>query len=102
MTAKADQLRIIQAWVDSGEPRVRTIVRVCDTYKLSYPKAQALVSEALSDIAGTIAAIERPEFLAQQMSRLETLAVKAQEEGNLAVALGCFKELHALARLHGS
>jgi len=100
MTAKADQLRIIQAWVDSGEPRVRTIVRVCDTYKLSYPKAQALVSEALSDIAGTIAAIERPEFLAQQMTRLEALAVKAQDEGNLAVALGCYRELHALAKLH--
>ena len=43
--------------------------------------------------------VERAEYVAQQMTRLEALAVKAQEEGNLAVALGCYKELHALAKL---
>ena len=43
--------------------------------------------------------VERAAYVAQQMTRLEALAVKAQEEGNLAVALGCYKELHALAKL---
>lgn len=77
-------------------------MRCCDRWKLSMPKAQQLVSHVMRDAAGSLASIERPEFLAQQMTRLEALAVKAQDEGNLAVALGCYKELHALAKLHNS
>jgi hypothetical protein len=36
------------------------------------------------------------------MTRLEALATKAQENGNLAVALAAFKELNALAGLHAA
>jgi|TARA_Y100000015_G_scaffold10987_1_gene10453 hypothetical protein len=45
--------------------------------------------------------VERSEFLAQQMTRLEALAAKAQEDGQLGVALGCYRELHMLASLTG-
>jgi flagellar basal body rod protein FlgB len=102
MDHKEQQLQTIQGWVDSGESRVRTIMRVCETYDLSYPQAAALVTEAIKVVSGTLAQIDRPEFLAQQMSRLEALAVKAQESGNLAVTLNCYKELHMLAKLHAS
>jgi hypothetical protein len=78
---------------------VSTIWRVCDAFDLSYPKAAALVHGTLADVTKTVSGIERSEFLAQQMTRLEALAAKAQEEGQLSVALGAYRELHALARL---
>jgi hypothetical protein len=45
--------------------------------------------------------ISRQDFAAQQMVRLEALAARAQEEGNLTVALNAYRELHVLAGLHG-
>lgn len=92
----------VRAWVNSGEPRMQTIVRASDQWGLSHAKASRLVHQAVNEAADTLGCIERREFLAQQMTRLEALTVRAQEEGNLAVALGCIKELNALAKLHGS
>ena len=93
---KAEQIR---RWIDSGESRIRTINRVCKEYGVSYADAQSLVSD---DMAGTMASlqIERQEFLAQQIARMEALAVRAQEDDQLNVALGAFKELHLLAGLY--
>lgn len=79
---------------------MRTVTRVCDAIGCSLPTAQRLVQEAVQEEATLIDTIDRQEFLAQQMSRLEALAVRAQEEGNLSVALSAFKELHALVGLH--
>ena len=101
MDVQSNQHKLIRQWVDSGESRVCTIVRSCSKWKLSYGDAQTLVQAALHDVAEVIGGIDRQEFLAQQMTRLEALAVKAQADGNLAVALGCYRELHHLAGLHG-
>ena len=90
----------VRAWVDSGEPRMRTIVRTADAYGLSHVEASRLVHEVLSEVMQTVGNIDRQEFMAQQLTRLEALAVKAQDEGNLGVALAAFKEMHALIGLH--
>lgn len=80
---------------------MRTVVRVAAEYELSHAEAQRLVQEVLSEVVSAVGSIDRQEFLAQQLTRLEALAVKAQDEGNLNVALGAYKEIHALAGLHG-
>ena len=77
-------------------------MRCTEAFKFSYPEAQEAVTAVMREVKGQLAQIDRPEFLAQQMTRLEALAVKAQEEGNLAVALGAYKELNQLAKLHAS
>lgn len=94
-----DKHEQIRRWIDSGESRIRTINKACKAYGISYAEAQSLVSDTM---AGTVASmqIDRAEFLAQQMTRMEALAVRAQEEDQLGVALGAFKELHALAGLY--
>lgn len=91
---------VIRAWVDSGEPRMRTIVRVADEWGLTHAEASHLVHQVLTEVVDTVGGIDRQEFLAQQMTRLEALAVKAQDEGQLSVALNAFKEMHALIGLH--
>lgn len=59
-----------------------------------------MVHEVLAEVVSTVGDIDRQEFLAQQMTRLEALAVKAQDEGHLGVALSAFKEMHLLIGLH--
>lgn len=100
MTQSKVDRGIIRAWVDSGEPRMRTIVRVADEWGLPHAEATRLVHEVLADVVSAVGGIDRKEFLTQQMTRLESLAVRAQEEGNLGVALGAYRELHALIGLH--
>jgi hypothetical protein len=78
---------------------MRTIVRVADMYGLSHHESHRLVHDVLADVVSTVGDIDRQEFLAQQITRLETLAVRAQEEGNLSVALSAYRELHALVGL---
>lgn len=102
MKVTDEQDRLIREWIELGEPRMRTEMRCCDRWGLSLPQAQQLVAYVMRDVAGSLRNIERPEFLAQQMTRLEALAAKAQEDGHLGVALGCYKELHALAKLHAT
>lgn len=96
---KQAQLRQIRAWVDTGESRMQTIMRVCDAWGMDFASASVLVQMALKDVVDLLGSVEKQEFLAQQMSRLEALAIRAQEEGNLNVALSCYKELHQLAGL---
>lgn len=99
MMDKQAQLRQIRAWVDTGESRMQTIMRVCDAWGMDFASASVLVQMALKDVVDLLGSVEKQEFLAQQMSRLEALAIRAQEEGNLNVALSCYKELHQLAGL---
>jgi hypothetical protein len=91
---------VVRAWVDSGEPRMQTIMRAADQWGLSHAEASRLVHEVLQEVVETVGGIDRSEFMAQQLTRLEALAVKAQEDGNLGVALSAFKEMHALIGLH--
>lgn len=100
MNNRAYQLQTVRAWIDTGEPRMHTILRACEEWNLSYAKSQSLVQDALKGVVDVVAGIDRQEFLVQQLSRLEALAVKAQEEGSLGVALGAFKEIHALIGLY--
>lgn len=100
MTQSRVDKGVIRAWVDSGEPRMRTIVRVADEWGLTHAEASRLVHEVLAEVVSTVGDIDRQEFLAQQMTRLEALAVKAQDEGQLSVALNAFKEMHLLIGLH--
>lgn len=99
MASKSEQKAIIRTWIDTGESRVTTILRVCEEYSLTYTKAAALVQAAVRDVVVAAESIERTEFLAQQMARLESLAVTAQAKGQYSVALGCYRELHQLAGL---
>jgi hypothetical protein len=99
MTDRDAQLQQVRTWLETGEPRMRTISRACAAWDLGIGAAQDLVRDALREVSGVMATIERPEFLAQQITRLEALAARAMEEGNLSVALAAYRELHALARL---
>lgn len=101
MRAKAYKEAKKQAitWLDMGWPRHRIDDGLYELYKAT-PEDTSLILKEIRHEQQSSLCIERPEFLAQQMTRLEALAVKAQDEGNLAVALGCYRELHALAKLH--
>ena len=94
-----EALGLATLWTRGGMSRAMVEVRLCGQYDIDIEGARALISVASASLAESVASQHRPEFVAQQMDRLEALAVKAQEEGNLAVALGCYKELHALAKL---
>ena len=87
-------------WLDMGWPRHRIDEHLSKSYNATPEDTTLLLSEIRHEQQGAMS-IDRQQFLAQQMIRLEALAVKAQEEGNLPVALGCLKELNLLAGLHG-
>lgn len=89
------QLRI---WLEMGWPR-RRINEECFNFGINPLQATEIINEIRHEQKDDMS-IERAEFLAQQMARLEQLIMQAQEEGNLGVALGCIKELNALAKLH--
>lgn len=89
----------IQLWLDMGWPRWRVNQGCNEQLDINPEIADELIQEIRHEQQQALA-IDRQDFLAQQMVRLEALAVKAQEEGNLGVALGAFKEMHALIGLH--
>lgn len=102
MKAKARSEAKKQAilWLDMGWPRHRIDEQLYLSYSATPEDTTLLLKEIRHEQQNALS-IERQEFLAQQMTRLEALAVRAQEEGNLSVALGCYKELHQLAGLVG-
>jgi hypothetical protein len=99
-TVRKQAKRDVILWLDMGWPRHRIDEQLFATYDAT-PEDTTLLIKEVRHLQQQGLDIERPEFLAQQMTRLEALAVKAQEEGQLGVALGAYKELHALAGLHG-
>ena len=89
----------IQLWLDLGWPRWQ-INRACIEQLDTNPETADEIIQEIRHEQQQALTIDRHEFMAQQMTRLEALAVKAQDEGNLGVALGAFKEMHALIGLY--
>ena len=89
----------IQLWLDMGWPRWRINQACNEQLDLNPEAADDLIKEIRHEQQQALT-IDRAEFLVQQLTRLEALAVKAQDEGNLGVALGAFKEMHQLVGLH--
>lgn len=96
---KPARIAALQLWVDQGWPAHRLHQKAADLWQLNADETDSLLDEIRS-ANKTALSIDRAEFLAQQMTRIEALAAKAMEADNLAVALGAFKELHALAGLY--
>ena len=99
---RAQAKKQARVWVEMGWHHARIDERLYDVFNATPIETSEILKEIRHEQAAQLADINRPEFLAQQMTRLEALAVKAQEEGNLAVALGAYKELNQLAKLHAS
>jgi hypothetical protein len=97
---RKDQLRVVKQWLDLSWPRHRIYESAAQAWDFDNDQTDALISDARSEYKSSMS-VERSEFLAQQMTRLEALAAKAQEDGQLGVALGCYRELHMLASLTG-
>ncbi|MGI9313555.1 MAG: hypothetical protein ACR2PN_02535 [Luminiphilus sp.] len=97
---RKDQLRVAKQWLDLSWPRHRIYESAAQAWEFNHAETDALIAEVRSEYKSSMS-VERTEFLAQQMTRLEALAAKAQEDGQLGVALGCYKELHLLASLVG-
>lgn len=93
-----DQLRL---WLDMGWPRWQINKACIEQLDIDPEFVDELIKEIRHEQQLALS-IDRADFLAQQMTRLEALATKAQENGNLAVALAAFKELNALAGLHAA
>jgi hypothetical protein len=89
----------IQLWLDMAWPRWQINKACIEQLDINPETADELIREIRHEQQQALS-IDRHEFMAQQMIRLEALAVKAQDEGNLGVALGAFKEMHALIGLH--
>jgi hypothetical protein len=89
----------IQAWVDAGWTEQRIANSCHSAWKLGKAEVREIL-KALRNESKEALEMERAEFMAQQMTRIESLAGRAIEEGNLAVALGAYKELHMLAGLY--
>ena len=96
---KSARIAALQLWVDQGWPAHRLKQKAADLWGISADETDALLDEIRSANKDALS-INRPEFLAQQMTRIEALAAKAMEADNLTVALGAFKELHLLAGLY--
>lgn len=96
---KSDRIAALQLWVDQGWPMHRLHQKASDLWNIDADETETLLEEIRAASRSALS-IDRADFLAQQMTRLEALAVKAQEENNLTVALGAFKELHVLAGLY--
>jgi hypothetical protein len=101
MRAKARSEAKKQAilWLDMGWPRHRIDERLYEMWDATPAETTEILKEIRHEQKDSLS-IERAEFLAQQMTRLEALASRAVDQDNLAVALGAFKELHALAGLY--
>ena len=97
---RSAMIAALQLWTDQGWPRHRLEEKASDLWGLSHEELSQLLGE-IRLRSKQAYAIDRPEFLAQQMTRIEALAARATEEGNLTVALACYRELHSLARLTG-
>jgi len=92
------QLRL---WLDMGWPRWRINNACWESLDLDPETADELIKEIRHEQQGELT-IERSEFMTQQLIRLEALATKAQEDGNLGVALSAYKEMHLLIGLHAA
>lgn len=92
------QLRL---WLDMSWPRWRINNACWEIFDVDPETADELIKEIRHEQQHELT-IERSEFLTQQMIRLEALAAKAQEDGNLGVALGAYKEMHLLIGLHAA
>jgi len=88
----------VSLWLDMGWPRWRINNACLETFDGDPEFVDGLIREIRHE-QGVDQDLDRREFLAQQLTRLEALATKAQDDGNLAVALGAFKEMHALTGL---
>jgi hypothetical protein len=86
-------------WLDMGWPRHRIDGKLFELWNASPAETTEILKEVRHEQQQGLQ-IDRLAFMAQQITRLEALAARAQEDGNLAVALGCYRELHLLARLH--
>ena len=91
----------IQQWINNGWPRFRIYDTAHKLYGVSRQDVNEIVS-SIRDETRRSFQIDRPEFVSQQLERLESLAAKAIEDGNLSVALGAYREIHALIGLHAA
>lgn len=91
----------VRLWLDMGWPRWRVNNGCLEQFDADPEFVDALIQEIRHEQQHELT-IEKVDFLSQQMIRLEALALKAQEDGNLGVALGAFKEMHALVGLYGA
>ena len=90
----------VRLWLDMSWPRWQINNACLEQFDADPEFADELIREIRHEQQDELS-LEKVEFLSQQMIRLEALALKAQEGGNLAVALGAFKEMHALVGLYG-
>ena len=97
---RAELKRQLRLWLDMSWPRWRINEGCWDLFNANPETVDEIVAEIRHEQGGHMD-ISRQDFAAQQMVRLEALAARAQEEGNLTVALNAYRELHVLAGLHG-
>lgn len=97
--ARAEAKKQTILWLDMGWPRHRIDERLYEMWDATPADTTEILKEIRHEQQDSLS-IERAEFLAQQITRIEALASRALEENNLAVALGAFKELHLLAGLY--
>lgn len=90
----------VRLWLDMSWPRWRVNNACLEQFDADPEFVDELICEIRHEQQSELT-IEKVDFLSQQMIRLEALALKAQEDGNLTVALGAFKEMHALVGLYG-
>lgn len=88
-------------WLDMGWPRWRINESSWDIFDADPETVDVLIQEIRHEQKKNLD-ISKTEFMTQQLTRLEALASKAIEENNLGVALGAFKEMHALIGLHAA
>lgn len=96
---RSEAKRQATIWLSMGWPRHLIDEQLYQSYGAT-PEDTTLLLKEIRHEQQSALTIDRQSFLAQQMTRLEALAVRAQEEGNLSVALGAFRELNQLAGLN--
>lgn len=101
-SSKLDRLQritVIQGWLADGKTTREILQLAADRWDLAQRTAYDAINAARRQMFEQFT-IDRPDFLAQQLERLEVLANKSIEQNQPSAALGCFKEMHALLGLY--
>ncbi|KZR86270.1 hypothetical protein MITS9509_03509 [Synechococcus sp. MIT S9509] len=84
-------------WISQGLPRRMRLRHAAEHWGISERRCDELIKAANDQIRRTWE-IERPNFMAEQLDRLEALYLLAVERNQLNVAQGC---LNAMQRMTG-
>lgn len=97
------QLRVDQMvdWIGSGLPRSKRIRKAQEHWGIKIDRCDQIIKLANAQIRAHWQS-ERPDFMAEQLDRLENLYLLAVERNQLNVAQGCLNSMQRMTGCDGA